>query len=153
MENDKEETPDAFEQRMKDKATLRSKETDEDLTKNGLPSSPLAKSEIQNMTVREMIKHIDEMHDDLERQLKYIEDNIKYLPEEMQKYYKNPAAYIKDHNRLIEEYEKSLEEKMIALIGNSVVSGLEARKNKQQQQKKGTKAQRIRGRSKWISMD
>jgi len=113
---------------------------------------PLGRETPDPNDVRVMLKKIDDMHNDLERQLKYIDENIKYLPKEIQKYYTDPTSVVKDHNRQIEEYEKTLEEKLVKLVGQSVATGIETRKQKLQQ-KKGNKAQRIRGRNKWISMD
>lgn len=101
---------------------------------------------------RAMLKRIDEMHEDLKRQIKFIDENIKYLPKEFQEYYNNPSLIDKEHESKIEEYEKFLEKRMAQFIGESVVTGIETRKKKTAQNK-GNKAQRLRGRNKWISMD
>lgn len=129
-----------------------SKDSSENPKQHPESSTPLGTETPDFKDAKAMLKRIDQMHDDLERQLKYIDENIQYLPKELQKYYTDPASVIKDHNRKIEEYEKNLEKQLVQMVGESVTRGLVTRKRKTQQ-KKGSKAQRIRGRNKWISMD
>lgn len=101
---------------------------------------------------KEMIRKIYEMHQDLERQLDFVEKNLHFIPQQLKDIAAAPEKLIKDYDKIVEKFERELDEKMLAALGSSTFSIAKRKMREKKAQKKGRKGQFLGARKKWIPM-
>lgn len=100
---------------------------------------------------KQMIRRIEEMYGELEDKLQYVYDHIHLLPDDLQKIVHQPEVFVGEHKKILEIFEKDLEAKVINVLGESKFEA-QKKRLKKKRAKKGRRAQKLRGKKRWIPL-
>lgn len=100
---------------------------------------------------KQMLKKIEEMYGDLENKLKYVYDHIHLLPKELQTIVHQPEIFIEEHKKILGIFQEDLESKVVKILGKTQFEA-QKKKQKKKKMKKSRRAQKLRGKKRWIPL-